>query len=506
MTSDEGPKHLDTWGRVAGKRKLPELESARREFAQKAREEIPRLVQVHKAWMVAMVQGENLDRDAGRQILGALMDVDIDEMIATYDRRFNKPILQLERYLADKIGPMASNVLAGRTLPPPLYRMKSRDAMLPLIAATLDLCKVALDVAEQHTSTVMPGYTHLSHAQPMTYGHYLVGFHDAAGRASRQIEAAFASTNLCNMGCGALAGTSFNINRKLLADLLGFDRVLEHSNDCVAATDFVIDLVAALTNLLIPISRVANELDVWTTFEAGMFEIDDEIADTSSLMPQKKNACICEHLRATLGTVMGYYTELACQAHNTSYGDTMEVMFVMGKVPQMAGKGAWACGRMAALIKHLSAHEDVMLRHASEGFSTASELAAVMLREKGTPWRVAHAIVADVVRRLSDRGQTAEHITTEVIDAAAKKVTGEPVGLSTESIQSAIDPALFVEAMASQGGTAPDEVQRMIDIRRDELECASERQTQRQKQLKQAERALEDAVARIVTHGAAESS
>jgi len=498
MTSDQGPKHLDTWGRVAGKRKLPPLESARREFAQKAREEIPRLVQVHKAWMVAMVQGGNLGRDAGRQILAALTKVDIDEMIATYDPRFNKPILQLERYLADKIGPMASNVLAGRTLPPPLYRMRARDAILPLIEAALELRGVVLDVAEQHTRAVMPGYTHLSHAQPMTYGHYLVGFHDAVERAARQIEAAYASTNLCNMGCGALAGTSFSIDRALLADLLGFDGVLEHSNDCVAATDSAIDLVAALTNLLIPVSRVANELDVWSTFEANMFEIADEIADTSSMMPQKKNACICEHLRAALGTIMGYYTELACQPHNTSYGDTMEVMFVMGKVPQIAAKGAWACGRMAALIEHMSPHEAVMLRHARDGFGTASELAAVMLREKGTPWREAHAIVAGVVRGLSERGQTAEHITPEAIDEEAKKVTGRGLCLSEESIQSAIDPTRFVEAMASQGGTAPHEVQRMVVTRRDELEAAGRRQRQRAERLKQSGLALEAAVARIV--------
>jgi len=371
-----------------------------------------------------------------------------------------------------------------------------------LIDTAFDLLEGALDVAEPHTHTVMPGYTHLSHAQPMTYGHYLVGFHDAVERAARQIEAAYASTNLCNMGCGALAGTSFNIDRPLLADLLGFDAVLEHSNDCVAATDFAIDLVAALTNLLIPVSRVANELDVWSTFEAGMFEIADEIADTSSLMPQKKNACICEHLRAALGTIMGYYTELACQPHNTSYGDTMEVMFVMGKVPQVAAKGAWACRRMAALIRHMSPHEAVMLRHARGGFGAASELAAVMLREKGTPWREAHAIVAGVVRGLSERGQTAEHITPEAIDEEAKRVTGRGLCLSEESIQSAIDPTRFVEAMVSQGGAAPDEVGRMIATRRDDLRAARARQTQRAERLKQSELALEAAVAQIAPRDA----
>ena len=489
-----GEKRLDTWSRLGGKKKLPEVEEARFAFAKKAHDEIPYIVKAHKAWVVTMVTGGDLGREIGAQLLSALDAVDIDEMIATYDRRFDKPILQLERYLGDKIGDIASNVLAGRTLPPPLYRMKARNSILPLIDAVHSLRVTLLDIAGRHIRTVMPGYTHLSHAQAMTYGHYLLGLHDAVARAGRQVETAYGSANRCNMGCGALAGTSFHIDRNLVADLLGFDGLVEHSNDCVAATDFVVDLIAAVTNLLIPISRVANELDVWTTFEANMLEISDEIGATSSMMPQKKNATICEHLRAALGAVMGYYSEVTCQAHNTSYGDTMEVMFVMGKVPEIAAKGVWACARMATLIRNLSVHEDVMLRHAREGFSTASELAAVMLREKGTPWRVAHAIVAGVVRKLDKSAKTAAAITPGVIDEVAIDVTGKPLGLSDDSIQAAIDPTRFVEAMVSQGGAAPSEVKRMIVARRRELARDESRQVARSGRLADADARLEAAV------------
>jgi argininosuccinate lyase len=492
--ADQKPKKRDTWSRLGGEKDLPEQEAARAAFAKKAHKAIPGIVKAHKAWMVAMLRGDNLDRETGLAILRALCHVDIDEMIATHDRRFDKPILQLERYLGDKLGEHGSDVLAGRTLPPPIYRTEAREAILPLISAAHELCSTILDIATQHTHTVMPGYTHLSHAQPMTYGHYLLGFHDAIARAAHEIEAAYAATNLCNMGCGALAGTSFNINRQLLADLLGFDGVLEHSNDCVAATDFAITLVAALTNLFIPISRVANELDVWTTFEANMLEVSDRIGATSSMMPQKKNATICEHLRYALGTVMGYYNELACGAHNTSYGDTMDVMFIYWKVPEIARKGVWGCERMATLLKNLSVHEDVMLRHASQGFSTVSELAAVLLREKGVAWRVAHAIVAGVVRALDQAGKTAADITPEIIDESAVAVTGEPLGLSAQSIQAAIDPVRFVEAMTSQGGTAPDETARMIKQRHKTLATDAERQVQRRNRLLTADGQLDTAV------------
>jgi len=146
------------------------------------------------------------------------------------------------------------------------------------------------------------------------------------------------------------------------------------------------------------------------------------------------------------------------------------------------------------LIRNLSVHEDVMLRHAREGFSTASELAAVMLREKGTPWRVAHAIVAGVVRKLDKSAKTAAAITPGVIDEVAIDVTGKPLGLSDDSIQAAIDPTRFVEAMVSQGGAAPSEVKRMIVARRRELARDESRQVARSGRLADADARLEAAV------------
>lgn len=187
---------------------------------------------------------------------------------------------------------------------------------------------------------------------------------------------------------------------------------------------------------------------------------------------------------------MGYYTELASQAHNTSYGDTMEVMWVMGKVPDIAKKGTQACRRMSVLVANMSVHEETMWRHAANGFSTASELAAVMLRERNTPWRVAHAIVAGVVRRLIQAGKTAVDMTPEIIDEVAVEITGSPMQLTEDAIQGACDPLKFVEAMTSQGGTAPDETERMIKARQAELALARNRQSERVHRLEEADRKL----------------
>jgi len=496
---------LDTFTRLGGNKILPDAEKARQHFARTARDDVARIVKSHKAWIVTLAREDVLETDNACRILEALASVDFDHMVETYDVRFDKPILQVERYLVEQVGEHGSDVVAGRTLPPPLYRMKLREAILPLIDATHELREALLARAGEHAETVMPGYTHSSHAQPMTYGHYLLGVHDAIARASRQVEAAYAATNRSDMGCGALAGTSFAVDRLLLADLLGFDGIIEHSNDCVAATDFVIDLAAAVTNLFIPISRAANEMGMWTMFEMDMLDIADSIAATSSLMPQKKNATICEHLRFGLASVIGLYSEIATGAHSAPYGDTMDVMFIWRRAPAIAEKGAWGCRRMKTLVESLTPRPETMLRLAREGFSTAPELAAVLFREKGLAWRTAHAIVASVVRRLIEEGKTASDITPAVLDEISVAVTGETVGLPAGVLQSAIDPRAFVEAHASRGGVAPQEVRRMLEERNRELNGDRKRQQRRRQHLAEADARLDAAVAALTGKEQAEN-
>jgi len=497
--SQKRDKRLDTYIRVGGRKHSDQ--AGQKSFAASAHKAIPRIVKVHKAWMVMLIKQRVVEAERGKKVLTALAAMDkaaIDEMIETYDPHFSKVILQLERYLTDKAGPIASDINIGRTLPPPLYRMRMRNKMLELIDATLPFRGALLKKASKHTRAVMPGYTHLSHAQPMTFGHYLIGLYDAIDRASRRAEEAYASTNLSDMGCGALAGTSFNIDRQLPAELLGFDGIIEHSNDCVAATDHAVDTVAALTNLAIPLSRVANELDTWTCFEVNMVEITDALGSTSSMMPQKKSACVFEHVRSALAVVMGCYSDIVCRAHNTSYGDVIEVEAISNRTHSAIDTVVSALRRLEKAIETLIIKEDIMLRYAQEGFSTVSELAAVLYREAGIPLRVGYAVVAAVVRRVWEAGRAASDITTEMLDEAAIEITGSPAGLSSESLAAALDAVKFVEAHKSQGGVAPSEVERMILVREEKLEETRARHRERIQRLEEADGMLDAAVADIL--------
>lgn len=503
MSTSLNDLKLDFFTRFGGEqeKEIWSHEEGKNYFLSKAYVLVPRFARVHLAWTVMLIQQGIIDREKGQTILSALAKVNVDtipEMAETYDRHFLKTLMQLERYLRDEIGNIASDVMIGRTLPPPHYRMMMRAGILPLIDAVLEFRGTLLDYSEKHRDVVMPGYTHYFHAQPMTFGHYLLGLHEAIAHASNQLETVYASVNRCDLGCGALAGTSFDVDRELPARLLGFDGIVEHSNYCVAGTDQAVDLVCALTNLTLPMGRTSTEMYTWCMFEVNMLEVSVRLSETSNMMPQKKNPCLFEDIRSAVGAVMGSYNEVCARSHNIMWGDTREVQQLSEGTVPIANKVMDMVKFYNKAIPEISVHREAMLKYAQQGFSTCSELAAVLVREKGMPFRVTHAIVAEVVRLLCDQGKTAADTTPDLVDQAAKTITGEPVGLSADMLQSAMDPVKFVEAHQSKGGVAPQEVMRMVGERKKELAAALERQKQRIGKLEKADRELDAAVRELI--------
>jgi argininosuccinate lyase len=499
----EGKKKVELYGRLGGKSqwKAKDVEAARAVFAEKAPKEIPELVSVHKAWMVMLVRQGVVERERGRRILEVLAGVDegaVAEMVADFDPDTPKPVYQLERYLVNKVGDSGSDVNIGRTIPPPFYRLAVRGALLELLPALSDLQETVIDKAAEHVETVMPGYTHGQHAQPTTLGHYLMSFNDALERAYVQAEAAYANVNLCDLGCGALAGTSFDVDRESPAHWLGFDGVLENANDCVASTDQALDVVCALTNIAIPLSRVANEMYVWSSFEHNMVEIADELAAPSSMMPQKKNPAMLEFMRMKLAEVAACYADITTRAHGIPYGDVCDIKSISMRVCPTVRGVAGALKSFGRFLNTLIVKREIMLQRAAAGFSTASELAAVLYREAGIPLRLAHGVVAAVVRRVWSDGGLATEITSEIVDEATVEVVGRPAKLSPGALRRGLDPVEFVKAHTCQGGVAPVEVRRMIADRREKLAAGRGRQRARLERIENAAVELDAAVAEIV--------
>lgn len=466
------------------------------ECNRKCAEELARLENYHavrnqtdKAWTVMLVKQSIIPREIGAQILGAILDIEA-----------TAPDSSGEGPIAQRIGLDAAGcVNIGRTLGEPMHRLKVRDKLMPLFDWLLELREVLIAEANTHADAIMPGYTHMCHAQASTYGHYLMSVHDPVERGMAELEAAWESTNRSSIGSGALAGTSWPIDRDIVAELLGMDGIVENGNDCEGSRDHFVSVLAALCNLMGLASRVAMDMNIWTMEEVRMIEVAPAYCGQSSMMPQKRNfGSVFERTRNEATRVYAMLNQVLTLCYSTPHGDMLHPNATTAPTLEGIFASEKALGILAGIIPDLTPRTDNMLRYAREGFSCATELAAELVRQRGVPLRPAHTVVATFVRIAWDAGVTADQTTGEMLDQAAQELLGEPVGFSTEQVRQYLDPVHFVNVHTSVGGVAPKVVRGAARRAHTRLETARRRRAARVKQLADAANRLEREVRQIM--------
>ncbi|WP_017231521.1 argininosuccinate lyase, partial [Pandoraea sp. B-6] len=275
-----------------------------------------------------------------------------------------------------------------------LDRLRGRAMLIELIDALLRVRTTALEQAERHAEVVMPGYTHLQPAQPMTYGFYLAGVAQALERDSRRLMDTLSHMNVSPLGAAAFAGTPFAIDRQRTAGLLGFDTYIDNALDAVGSRDFLLEGIADLSLLAVFWSRVAQDYFVWTTHEFGLIEFPDSVATTSSIMPQKKNPVVLEYLKGRTGQIVAALMAGSMAIKGTHFTHT-------GDANREGTLGFWDAARET--LRCLTLLELVLRtarpvaaragRLAAEDFSTATALADHMVRAHDLSFRAAHHLV-----------------------------------------------------------------------------------------------------------------
>jgi argininosuccinate lyase len=363
----------------------------------------------------------------------------------------------IEARLYEKIGALAGKLHTGRSrndLVATETRMWVRERTADLARALLRLCEQLMELAKQHLETPMPGLTHQQHAQPVTLAHHLMAHCWAFVRDLSRLAHAGDRMNLCPLGAGALSGTSFPIDRELLAAELGFAMPAPNSMDAVADRDFVAEYLFVCALLMVHLSRLAQELILWSAPEYGYVELSDEHTTGSSIMPQKKNPDIAELIRGRSALAIGNLTGMLALlkglplTYNRDLQDDKPLLFATldTVIPsvilmrQMLEKARWDTERMRAALRG--------------DFSTATELADYLVR-KGVPFREAHAIVGGVVRECLQQGIALEDLTLEMLQRHHPRFEAD--ALET------IDPMHAIRARTIQGGTAPEAVQQQIE-------------------------------------------
>jgi len=353
-------------------------------------------------------------------------------------------------------------------------RLALRTELLGVLKAVNELRNVVIEKAAENVDTVMPGYTHLQHAQPTTFAHHYLAHADAFARDFARVMSAYERVNVSPLGAAAFASTGFPIDRDRTAKLLGFDSVLENSMDAVSTRDFIIEVISCYANLMTNLGRLAEEIILWSTSEFDFVRVPAGYATGSSIMPQKRNPDYAELVRARTGTVYGSLMSVLSICKALPYSYNRDLQEVTPHLLTATKTTASSVSVMKSIVEELELKKEEMARKAQIGFTTATELADTIVREAGFSFRTAHKIVSSLakqgvaIKESGDGSEVLREIDDIAISVVGKKLSTH--GLTERKLNKALDIASNIEKRNVKGGPGKRELRRMLRTRKTDLD------------------------------------
>jgi argininosuccinate lyase len=329
-----------------------------------------------------------------------------------------------------------------------------RNACAQAMANIRELQRALVEAADRHADTVMPGFTHLQVAQPVTLGHHLLAYYEMLRRDVSRFADAGGRMNESPLGAAALAGTGFQLDRDATAKALGFDRPTANSLDSVSDRDFALDYLGAAAQCSLHLSRLAEELIIWASPQFGFVKLSDAFSTGSSIMPQKRNPDAAELVRGHSGRIMGCLTSLMVTMKGLPLAYSKDMQDDKEPVFEACDLLAISIEALGGMIETIEFVPERMRAAAEEGFSTATDLADWLVREAGVPFREAHHITGAAVRAAEDRGCGLDQLPLGVL----KQIDGRV----DERVFGVLSVDASVRSRTSYGGTAPERVREQV--------------------------------------------
>jgi argininosuccinate lyase len=373
-------------------------------------------------------------------------------------------------------------------------RLYIRQQIIEVEWQIIQLQKTFLNIAKKHLKTPMPGYTHTQDAQPITLGYWATAYVSLLMRDIKRFENAYQTVDMNPLGSCALAGTSFPIDRKLTTKLLGFSEMHKHSLDAISSRDFIAETLCALAIHMSNLSKLAEEMVYWSTFEFNLITLDDSYTAGSSIMPQKKNPCVADLTRGRTGVVYGALMQLLTMLKSIPMGynrDLQEDKPPLWNALKTVKKTLHVVNGMMESIKF---HEDRMEELAGANFTTATELANYLVIEKKVPFRKSHEIVGNLVATLVEEGKNFSDF-----DTVEKVLKESGVGISFNDLRDIVDTKKVVEAYKSAGSTSPKEVEAMTTEFEEEIKKCEKSLKQRSDRIQNAKDLTEEVVKAVIS-------
>ncbi len=440
--------------------------------AQTERDDFHYLGEINKASIVMLAETGLVPGSLGAGIAAGIAQVVAEQ--GEPGARRSADYLVFEERLVAVAGPDASRLHTGRSrqdIGSTLRRLGLRAALLATYESLLAPREALLALAARHTATVIPGYTHGVQAQPTSLAHYLLAFAAALERDAGRLEEAYARLNRSPLGAAALGTSGFPVDRARLAELLGFDGLVENSYDAnhVSSVDSKTELASVLAISAIGVGQFSEDVQVQYHDPAPWLLLDRSLTGISSIMPQKRNPIALERLREVASTVVGDAQTVFLTAHNTSTG--MIDYRGAGQILETAAKARRMYALYADVVGGLEVDPARSLAEVDADYATMTEVADTLLRHAAIPFRVGHHYASELTEYGRARGKRPRELTGEELLHVYEETYGEPLPVGVDRIREALDPERMVAGRQGRGGPQPAETRRMLGDGRGRLEA-----------------------------------
>ncbi|TDH34833.1 argininosuccinate lyase [Pseudohoeflea suaedae] len=382
----------------------------------------------------------------------------------SFSRRLEDIHMNIEARLSDLIGPAAGRLHTARSRNDQVavdFRLWTKEELQRTEKALTSLIEAFLDKAERHADDVMPGFTHLQTAQPVTFGHHCMAYVEMFGRDRSRVRDCIERMDESPLGAAALAGTGFAIDRKKTAEALGFREPTRNSIDSVSDRDFALEFLSIASICATHLSRLAEEIVIWSTPQFNFVRLSDSFSTGSSIMPQKKNPDAAELVRAKTGRINGALIALLTVMKGLPLAYSKDMQEDKEQVFDAAASLELSIAAMTGMIRDLAVNTTAMKAAAGSGFSTATDLADWLVREAGLPFREAHHVTGRAVALAEEKGVDLGSLSLDDLKAINEAIT--------EAVYDVLTVDASVASRKSYGGTAPERVREQIGIWRKRL-------------------------------------
>jgi argininosuccinate lyase len=374
-----------------------------------------------------------------------------------FSRKLEDIHMNVEARLAELIGPAAGRLHTARSRNDQValdFRLWVKEELQKTEQALSGLIAAFLDRAEEHADTVMPGFTHLQTAQPVTFGHHCMAYVEMFGRDRQRVRHAIEHLDESPIGAAALAGTGYPIDRHMTAQALGFREPTRNSIDTVSDRDFALEFLSIASIAAVHLSRLAEEIVIWSTPQFGFIRLSDAFSTGSSIMPQKKNPDAAELVRAKTGRINGSLIALLTVMKGLPLAYSKDMQEDKEQVFDAAESLELAIAAMTGMVTDMTIRTDKMKAAAGSGYSTATDLADWLVREAGLPFRDAHHVTGNAVAMAEKKGCDLAELSLEELQSINAAITADVYNVLTVEAS--------VASRKSFGGTAPSEVRKQI--------------------------------------------